>query len=183
MNRLLRYDLFIKKMMEINYNIFLVKTFFSVSVVLCISCNTTVKSNMGEKHQWQVNRQGIGMLYADKIPCKAVMQNSNSDGDFHFQCYLVGFTDSIPAAKEMDKKELDLSKYFEYDMQNDWKALIQGDSVAVTFFQPKQKREKNRFEGILVFETASSETPDTLVYTDSNGSWGTQQLVLNGNQQ
>jgi hypothetical protein len=140
----------------------------------------TVKIESVEKHEAQIQSPGAGMIYADKIACDAVMRNTDSNRTGAFHCYLVGFIDSLGIAKAQDKKTLETGKYYQFDVQNDWMAMIQGDSVMPVFYQPKQRLESHRNEGVLVFEMKDGKGPDTLIYkgSSSNG-WGPQQLVIN----
>lgn len=162
--------------------------------VLCMSAGisflTGCESNAGsdkkagvtERHQVQVQKKGEGMIYVDKVPCNAVMRTADSSGSVAgFQCYLIGFIDSLPHAPAADKKDIATGKYYEYDMQYDWTALANGDSLKPVFFQPKQKLQTHRSEGILVFELADGREPDTLIYKDSHGAWGVQKLLITGN--
>lgn len=140
----------------------------------------TVKSEPVEKHEAQVQSTGAGMIYADKIACDAVMRNTDSNRTGVFHCYLVGFIDSLGIAKAQDKKTLETGKYYQFDVQNDWVAMIQGDSVMPVFYQPKQRLESHRNEGVLVFETKDGKGPDTLIYKGSStNGWEPQQLIIN----
>jgi hypothetical protein len=53
--------------------------------------------------------------------------------------------------------------------------------VAV-FFQEKPGLSEMVKEGVMVFETPSGKMPDTLIYRDSFGPWGTQILSLTANK-
>jgi len=141
------------------------------------------KAGPAETHQAQVQNPEAGMIYADKIACSKVMQGADSSrGNAVFHCYLVGFIDSLTIAKAGDKKDIEAGKYYQYDVQRDWIALVQGDSVIPVFYEPRQRIEHHRHEGVLVFETKNGKEPDTLIYKDSYSSWGTQQLIINSNK-
>ena len=168
----------IKKMK--NRNVLLIV----VSMVLTIAaCNSKKKIEIKENHEGQVQKEGTGMIYVDNISCNSVMQGSDSAGsNSAFQCFRVGFIDSLVVAKAADKKSLEAGKYYQYDVQNDWTILVNGDSVKPVFYQPRQRVENHRYEGILVFEITGSEKNDTLIYNDSFGTWGTQQIIINSNK-
>jgi hypothetical protein len=80
----------------------------------------------------------------------------------------------------MDKAErTDKNKYYQYDMQHDWIAIKGDNTFKPVFYHPRVTAQQSLNEGILVFEIGGSH-PDTLVYNDSNGSWGTQKFILKG---
>ena len=146
------------------------------------ACTSAQSSMLVEEHEAQIQREGAGMIYIDKIPCSTIIQSEDSDGTTSFHCYRVGFIDSLAFGKAADKKSLDAGKYYQYDMQRDWVALINGDSSRPVFYQPRQRLENHRYEGVLVFEIPKDNEPDTLVYADSYGSWGTQTIIINSNK-
>jgi hypothetical protein len=147
-----------------------------------VSCSSAQSTMLTEKHEAQVQREGIGMIYTDNIPCSSVIRTENGDGSSSFHCFRVGIIDSLAVAKPADKKSLEAGKYYQYDLQNDWVALINGDSTRPVFYQPRQRMENHRYEGILVFEIPKDKVADTLVYTDSYSSWGTQLIIINSNK-
>jgi hypothetical protein len=151
-----------------------------------IFMNACVSKKQGkpvERHAAEINNKGIGMIYADKIPCNAVMQETRDTGSHTvFHCYRIGFIDSLFVAKATGKKDLDAGKYYQYGMEKDWVALVNGDSLTPVFFQPKERFEEQRHEAVIVFETPGDKEPDTLIYKDSYGAWSTQQLILNSNK-
>jgi hypothetical protein len=131
-----------------------------------------------EIHQVQVQREGIGAIYVDEIPCNAVVRQDSTDDNYCFRCYAVGFVDSLLLANATGKKTTETGKYFQYDMQYDWTALVNGDSVKPVFFHVKQGFKEYRQEGVLVFETPRNKKPDLLLYNDSYGPWGAQQFSI-----
>lgn len=153
-----------------------------MSVIIWLSACNSAKSNIvTEVHQAQVHKEGQGMIYVDEISCSSVMRSIDSnDGSSSFYCFRVGFIDSLAVAKAIDKKSLDAGKYYQYDMQKDWVALVNGDSSLPVFYQPRQRIENHRHEGILVFEV--DKEPDTLIYTDSYSTWGKQSIIINSNK-
>jgi hypothetical protein len=153
------------------------------AIVIATACNTKKQNEVPEKHAVQIEKEGAGMIYVDKISCSSVIQSTDSAGsDTGFRCFRVGFIDSLAAAKAADKKSLATGKYYQYDMQKDWTILVNGDSVKPVFYQPRQRIENHRYEGILVFEIPKDKRADTLIYGDSYGAWGTQQIIINSNK-
>ncbi len=118
-------------------------------------------------------------LYLDRLESRSVMKEDVSSGSKTIFCsFLVGWQDS---AFIMDKKKgMAREKYFQYDMQKDWVALVKGDSVYPVFFQERPGLNSQLKEGALVFEIPAGARADTLVYKDSFGVWGTRLFVLNG---
>jgi len=155
-----------------------------VSCVIWLSACNSAKSNIvTEQHQVQIQKEGTGVIYIDKISCSSVIRSEDTAGSkTSFRCFRVGFIDSLAIAKATDKKSLDAGKYYQYDMQNDWVALVNGDSTRPVFYHPRQRMENHRNEGILVFEVPRDKEPDTLVYADSYSSWGTQIIIINSNK-
>lgn len=152
-------------------------------VVFTASRNAKKQNEPQEMHLIQVHKQGEGMIYLDKISSRSVMRDVDSIGsNTSFRCFRVGFIDSLAVAKAADKRSLDAGKYYQYDMQKDWVALINGDSSRPVFYQPRQRMENHRYEGILVFEVPLNKEPDTLVYTDSYSSWGKKVIIINSNK-
>jgi hypothetical protein len=151
-----------------------------VIVVLngCSSVDHTSRNTAMEVHQAQVRNKGTGMIYVDEIPCNTMMRENTSNGKYCFRCYTVGFVDSLLLANATGKKNTETGKYFQYDMQYDWTALVNGDSVKPIFFHLKQGFKEYRHEGVLVFETSRNKKPDLLLYNDSYGSWGAQQFSI-----
>ena len=153
-----------------------------MSIVIWSACNSARSNIVAEMHQAQIQKEGIGMMYVDKISCSSVIRSEDGAGNTSFRCFRVGFIDSLAVAKATDKKSLDAGKYYLYDMQKDWVALVNGDSSMPVFYQPRQRLENHRNEGILVFEAPRDKEPDTLVYADSYSSWGTQRIIINSNK-
>ena len=154
----------------------------SVAGIVCIGCNDKGQNEPQEMHQAQIQKEGAGMIYVDKISCSSVLRSEDSAGNTSFRCFRVGFIDSLVVAKATDKKNLDAGKYYQYDMQTDWVALINGDSSRPVFYHPRHRMENHRNEGILVFEVPRDKEPDTLVYADSYSSWGTHVIIINSNK-
>jgi hypothetical protein len=146
---------------------------------LLIACGPKKETTVQETHEIEIKKPGEGMIYLDKIDCKAVVQEVDSAGsETIFHCFRVGFTDSLELAKPTNKQTMATNIYYQYNMQEDWVMLINADSVKPVFYQPRQKLERHRFEAILVFEVPKYKTTDTLIYTDSYGAWSIQKMIL-----
>lgn len=129
-----------------------------------------------QKHWAEVNNPALGLLYVDKAEPGQVMQVTDS-ANTRFVAYKVGWRDEISSADNKYKQEK--GKYLQYDMPHDWALKMQNDSFAVVFSQPVVKTVLQEDEAILVFEIPAGANPDTLIYRDSFGGWGTQKIILN----
>lgn len=130
------------------------------------------------RHQAEIDYRGAGKLFADKIDNAGIIKQSSDTGNgLAFCTYKVGFQDSTLK----DKKIMQMwEKYFDYDMQYSWSALVNGDTIPVTFFQPAIRKSQQLFEAALVFEVPRGLEPDTLVYKDTFGiSKKIELIVLN----
>ena len=149
---------------------------------LCLfvaACAAAKDKQESERHGSSIHKAGSGMIYADSSDCNRVMKITDSgDGTTEFKCFRIGFIDSLALGKATDKKDLEAGTYFQYKVDKDWKLLVNGDSLSTVFFEPLVKKEGHRTEGILVFEVPVHSIADTLVYHDSFGSWGLQQLII-----
>ncbi len=144
--------------------------------LLLLSCHSRQPSIYpAEKHQAAVKRPGT-MLYVDRADNRMVMQATPGSAN-DFSSFRIGWTDSLTALGANREKE----RYFQYRMQQDWRALVNGDTLYPVFFQEKPGLNQQLKEGVIVFENAQGVQPDTLVYRDSFGNWGTQIFVLNRN--
>lgn len=157
-----------------------ISLFVLISAIVLIGCNTTGKKTKPaerKKHWIEIGLQGEGMMYLDGVPNGMVMQETKADSSTHFCSFLVGFQDSSMTIDE--KKEEKKEQYYQYEMYKNWKAIVNGDSISPVFYQPKIRLQKQTDEGILVFELPQGKEADTLVYKDTYGPWGTQQIILN----
>ncbi|MBL0271116.1 MAG: hypothetical protein IPP99_21165 [Chitinophagaceae bacterium] len=152
---------------------------WGVILVFFIACNNKPKNQVTEKHEIEVNNEGRGLMYADRTDCRSVLQEIDSlGGKTTFHCFRVGFLDSLMIAKAADQQSVEEGKYYQYEMQYDWCILVDGDSVKPVFYQPRQKMETQRNEGVLVFEVPMTQQLDTLIYTDSRGEWGIRKIII-----
>ncbi len=137
------------------------------------ACNSHVPpATPPEKHLVLIHRPGAA-IYIDRVDNRVVLQNSDATNN-KFCSFRIGLADSLDTKQSLEKE-----KYFQYTMQGDWKALAGGDTLRAVFFQEKPGLNAMVKEGVMVFETPDGRTPDTLIYRDSYGSWGTQLFVLN----
>jgi len=144
---------------------------------LLAACHTRPIAGAGsEKHLSQAKRPGTA-IFVDKVDNTTVMQQEADSGK-RFYSYSIVWTDSLASINPDRQKE----KYFQYDMQKDWRALANGDTLYPAFFQEKPGFDRQRKEGVIVFENARGIEPDSLLYRDSYGDWGTQIFVLKRNQ-
>jgi hypothetical protein len=152
----------------------------AATLLLVYACSTVDRTHTDatEKHLAQVQREGNGMIYVDEIPCSTMMETDTTNSSTCFRCYVVGFIDSIAVTNTNTKENTEAGRYYQFNMQYDWTALVNKDSLKPVFYQPKQVLQGYRHEGILVFETLKDARPARLLYSDSYGSWGTQQFII-----
>ena len=151
-----------------------------VLVIVLFACKSAEKKNTVQaesNHYVEIRQLGIGMISLDKVPNEMVLQKSAGSDYNKFFSYAVSFRDSSLITDQ--KKQLEMGKYYQYDMHKDWIALVNGDSVRPVFFQPGVKKTVQVNEGIIVFEIPSGIEPDTLFFSDSYGAWGQHQIFLN----
>jgi hypothetical protein len=136
--------------------------------------NRTPPATPPEKHQAMLIRPGAA-LYVDRVDNRVMLQQDKASQD-RFCCFRIGWADSTVSADRT--KDVDKGRYFQYNVQKDWKALAGGDTLLPVFFQERPGLSDRLKEGVLVFETPTGRQPDTLIYRDSFGAWGTQLLVI-----
>ena len=117
------------------------------------------------------------VLYLDRLDNRAILQKEDNSGVTRFSSFLVGITDSL-VVSDADKRR-EREKYIQYGMQQDWVAVVGGDSLKPVFMQEKPNLDDKVRESALVFEIPGGAQADTLVYRDTYGDWGTQVFVLN----
>ena len=146
-----------------------------------MSCNNKAGAPaiIAIKHQVEFKKPG-NTLYVDIVPPEQIMKSKPGDLDksFFYACR-IGIVDNSPAADEKRKQEF--NRYFEYEMVNDWKAIVHGDTVAAVFLQPVTSRNPDAREAVIVFELPKGTNSDSLVYTDHYGNWGKQIIPLTDN--
>lgn len=149
-------------------------------MLFCLACNAKQDKQVAERHAVEINSEGRGMIYADRTDCRTVLQEVdtvNSETVFH--CFRIGFFDSLSVAKATDQSSLEEGRYYQYEMEHDWRILVNGDTVKPVFYQPRQKLQVQRNEGVMVFEVPKTKQIDTLLYNDSRGEWGTKKIIIN----
>lgn len=155
------------------------KTLFGHSAIiglLLVAChNRSAPAVAREKHLVQLSRPGSS-IYLDPVDNRMVMQIDSTTAN-KFCSFRLGWTDS--AAGSNLRRGVVTERYFQYTMQQDWKALAGGDTLSPVLFQEKPGLSGQLKEAVIVFETPSGRKPDTLIYRDSFGAWGTQVFVLN----
>lgn len=146
--------------------------------VVAMACHSAAASVVQVvHHEAMVSRAGES-IYVDRVSNRSVMRADSDTGSRTIFCsFLVGWQDS---AADMDKdRQRGREKYFQYSMQEDWVALVDGDSLSPVFFQERPGLNQQLKEGVMVFELPLGAETDTLVYKHGYGSWGTRLFVLN----
>jgi hypothetical protein len=128
-------------------------------------------------HLISVSQPG-SMLYLDRLDNHVILSHEDTMGTTTFCSFLVGLRDSSPVSDA--KRLIERERYIQYGMQQNWTALVNGDSIRPVFFQEKPHLDQQLREGAMVFEVPRGRRPDTLIYRDTFGTWGTQVFVLNG---
>ncbi len=147
-----------------------------VCMAIAAACNGRHKdAAVKVKHLATVPYSAGGELYVDGVANKKVLKERDS-GNYTFSSFRIGFTDSLPHDK---KEEIALNKYFDYEMQRDWVALVNGDTLRPVFVQPMVRKNVQSREALLVFEIMKGQQPDTLVYKSPFGPKEIQLIVLN----
>ncbi|MBW7892075.1 MAG: hypothetical protein H3C48_13845 [Chitinophagaceae bacterium] len=145
------------------------------------SCNMPGKiyNQQGKQHWIAVTRPSVGAMYIDSIPLQSVMKVTEDKKPYQkFKAYLIGFSDSVVLRDKSD--QISRNRYYQYDLQHDWAAITGGQELKPVFYQPRTSLTDGLHEGIIVFELNGNNHPDTLIYTDSFGSWGKQKFILEG---
>lgn len=154
--------------------------YFALTGLLLVACQNRSTPTRPRKHLAQLNRPGSA-LYVDRVDNGMVME-TDSATQKSFSCFLIGISDStagIAGTSVGERQRLvEKERYFQYTIQNDWKALAGGDTLLAVFFQEKPASGSLVKEGVIVFETPPGKKPNTLIYRDSFGTWGTQILSL-----
>lgn len=148
------------------------------SVITFIGCDHKkhgVKKNV--KHLVLLPYSTVGQLYIDSVPNKLVLKEQlNDTGIYKFCCFRIGFTDSTVYEK---KEQVLLNKYFDYEMQKDWVAVVNGDSIIPVLLQPIVKKDAFTREFLLVFEINKPNRIDSLAYKNNFKQGTILQIELN----
>ena len=145
--------------------------------LMCVACKNKPRAIAAVTHLVSAHQPGA-LLYLDRLDNRAVLQWADTIGKTSFCSFLIGLRDSVAAPDA--KKRLERERYFQYTMQEDWAAMVDGDALRPVFFQQKPGLDPQLDEEAMVFEIPRGHRVDTLVYRDSYGGWGTQIFVLNG---
>lgn len=132
------------------------------------------------RHHAEIEKYG-SILFVDRVESKQVIKElvNGKESGGAFATYKIGISNPFSTDS---KRRSEWSIYFEYNMQKDWVAMLEGDSLSAVFFHPVIGLNGNTKEAILVFELpTNAKEPDTLVYNDSFGSWQKQIIPLNQN--
>jgi len=154
------------------------REFLILSLSLAACHNTHKPVVNSARHLALVSRPG-NAIYVDRADNRMVMQ-TDSAVQKNFCSFLIGLTDS--SAGKNNQGSTERERYIQYELQKDWKALANGDTLQAVFFQEKPGLDQQVKEGVMVFETPGGIQPDTLIYRDSYGNWGTQILSLKENK-
>lgn len=131
-----------------------------------------------KKHELEIFKPGR-FFYLDQVKNKQVMQISDAAEDKGYASYLVGFLDSnwVPDPQQ-PKKEDERQTYYRFNMQDRWRAVLNGDSLIPVFYQPVPQTDKRLNAGVLVFQLPEGIRPDTLVYRDAADGWDNMTISL-----
>lgn len=159
-----------------------VNTILSVLLLYVLwSCNMPGEiHNQQDKQHWiAVARPSVGAMYIDSMPLQSVMKMTEDKEQYQkFKAYLIGFSDSVVLKDKAG--QISRNRYYQYDLQHDWAAMAGGQELKPVFYQPRTSLTEGLHEGIIVFELNGNSHPDTLIYTDSFGTWGKQKFILEG---
>jgi len=124
-----------------------------------------LSDSITDKHQYVTEFKAKGILTIDSIPNDYVLKEITPNTKIRFSCFKIGFIDSSGSIFQ-NQKEIEINKYFDYDIQNFWSAIDGLDTIKPCFSYPGFKK-KYKKEVILVFEHASDSKIDTLMYDNS----------------
>ncbi len=155
---------------------------FAVSKVLfLISCRSeaeTLSIKDAPAHLIEHFFEKGKSVFIDTISNKCVMKEMDNDtGTTVFYSYRVTITDSTIRDEKQNAK---WQKYFRFDFQYDWKAIVDGDSITPVFFQavvPKKNLYSD--DAIIVFELKKGFSADTLTFNNRFDEKGMQVFDLN----
>ncbi|MBO9203997.1 MULTISPECIES: DUF4352 domain-containing protein [Niastella] len=144
-----------------------------VCVVMCLqACRQSVVIARPERHLAELHKNGAD-LYIDRIDSRLVMKADSYDT---YVAYKVDFRDSVQGDKKLEQER---NVYYDYKMANDWKVVVDSDTISPVFYQPVTGLNAMNKEGVLVFELPVGKHPDALLYDDSFGDWQKQFIALN----
>jgi hypothetical protein len=139
----------------------------AVLLAICLSCKDkagTLANIPLEHHDAQMSKPDGSLISIDAVPNSSVMRNADTDtGSTRFYTFRVGIADSLIADK---KQEMVKQRYYDFEMEQDWIAVVNGDSMHPVFFHPQPQKTQVLKEFIMVFELPAGWKPDTLIYKD-----------------
>jgi len=159
------------------------KNFFLVSIVFFLwdaalySCRRKETNVPVKKHLFEASTKKKGRISVDSVSNHTMLENETTDGEDSTDFY--SFRISIEDSTVNGHSDVELNKYFQYQMQKDWVLLLKGDTIPAVFFHPVQNLNSFIREAVVVFELPHNEAADTLIYNDSYGTWGSQLILLN----
>jgi len=117
-------------------------------------------------------------LCVDTLDNHLVFDKDNPGNATNLRCFLISWSDHLPEGDEMGL--LQRQNYFQNQMQQDWLALVGGDSVHPLFFRQKPLLNRHLRQGALVFSLPPGGSIDTLVYRGTDGFWKKQLINVKG---
>lgn len=138
-------------------------------LILAASCKEANPAR--KKHELEIFRPG-SFFYLDQVKNKQVMQIKDAEEDKLYASYLVGFYDSTWAPDpQQPKKTEERQVYYQFNMSNHWRAIVNGDSLLPVFYQPVPNADNKVNAGVIVFQLPEGIRPDTLVYKSAADGW------------
>ncbi|QEC44788.1 hypothetical protein [Pseudobacter ginsenosidimutans] len=145
-------------------------------LILAAACKETTPAR--KKHELEIFWPG-SFFYLDQVKNKQVMQIKDAEEDKLYASYLVGFHDSAWAPDpQQPKKAEERQVYYQFNMSNNWRAIVNGDSLLPVFYQPVPNADNKVNAGVIVFQLPEGTRPDTLVYRNAGDGWENMIISL-----
>ena len=145
-------------------------------LILAAACKE--KTPARKKHELEIFRPG-SFFYLDQVKNKQVLQIKDAEEDKLYASYLVGFHDSTWAPDpQQPKKAEERQVYYQFNMSNNWRAIVNGDSLLPVFYQPVPNADNKVNAGVIVFQLPEGTRPDTLVYRNAADGWENMIISL-----
>ena len=154
-------------------------TVVSFCLLLATRCTNHARAKQNavtsKPHWLSVNNPAGDRLYIDSVPASAAITTLGAgDANTSFRCFVVGFEKKKIAQDDKEKKAW---QYFlQYQMPQQWAALVDGDSLSTVYYEPRVKVQEQRDECLLVFEVPKSRPISAFVFRDSIYAWGTTNI-------
>ena len=150
---------------------------FCVAAILLLMTGCKQKE-IRKLHEVEAFRPG-NFFYLDQVKNRQVMQIKDATEDSLYASYLVGFLDSTyVSTPEKPEHEERIRTYYRFQMGNNWRAIVDGDSLLPVFYQPAPQADNRINAGVIVFQLENGIRPDTLVYKDAAGVWNNLMISL-----